>query len=271
MKSNVLLERLNKLGWSTTTFHQRFIAAVQKHNAQMSISATGDETVLKEVTVRTAYNWRMGSVIPSPCYMPIIAEVVEIEVEKIYPAEIWQGSRKSKRDLVSISTHDPESLESSIYPDSNSARVIYLGGPQFIGFYGKDGKLKGVIDNSKHEYVEMKLLDKDPRISAEKYRSRPVTGTIGYVVDDPYQRLKRLGKSYPQIDLRSPTYPADFSIFRIDEKMIVIRHVHGRPEESDPVLYLQRNVSGGLFDYYVDKFEKLFNNSVKWTTTDVPG
>lgn len=55
------------------------------------------------------------------------------------------------------------------------------------------------------------------------------------------------------------------SLFRYDDEMIVNPHAYGEAASANPVLHLRRLNGAGIFDHYINSFERVWATALPWT------
>lgn len=59
------------------------------------------------------------------------------------------------------------------------------------------------------------------------------------------------------------------SLFRYDDEILVNPHAYGEAASANPTLHLRRVDGGGLFEHYVDSFERVWATGMPWLGGEV--
>jgi hypothetical protein len=213
------------------------------------------------VNHRTVQRWIAGRV-PYPRYRRAIAKLVESDESELWPGVASPRAGTSTSEIINVySTRadvPPELWQQMV---KRGRREIDLLGSALLYLFEGDPGFVELLWQTPCD-VRIALADPNSTLVAQRDEELRLGGTLPARIQASirtlkHRRVKELEGS--KFELRLHTAPMYCSLFRVDDEMLVMPHLYGRPGRVDtPVLHLRRREQVGIFTSYLLHFEDVF-------------
>lgn len=212
-------------------------------------------------SVRSVSSWFRGEYLPSLPFRKVVAQALgSTDFDQL----IGSSSVSSEKDGVIETTvlelsslHEYLKDKIKVTQESGTLIKVQISGFFVANFFtDKDAEIikvkpKGVIETLQ---VCFQVSDSSPKGQLGLIRK----STLGWQSGRTLDHLSQIVKSVPNVDVRLTTNFSNFSLLRHDDRMYVIEQSIEEAGERYHLIELIKNVDGGLFDQYVNQFERIF-------------
>lgn len=227
--------------------------------------ALDDVAAKVEVDPKTVERWITTGRVPHRPHRHVTAQLVGRDEAYLWPDTVddARSQRASEAELVRFYPSRaavPRGLWRSLLEGATESVEILVYAGQFLIDAHPD--LPRLLADKAGRGTRVRLLLGDP--ASEAVRRRGVEEGIGA---DLAARIRlslaglRTALAVSEVELRLHDTTLYCSTYRFDEDIFVNTHVLGSPAAHAPVLHLQRNVGGRLFEQYMDSFEKVWQSA----------
>jgi hypothetical protein len=91
---------------------------------------------------------------------------------------------------------------------------------------------------------------------------------VRIVIHDSHERLGPL-LDHPGIEIRLLELPADYTIHRYDEQLLLTLHAIGEDPDQGPLIHLRRAAPGGMFDRLAQYYDNLWEHTPEPSRSDL--
>ena len=218
--------------------------------------ALDDVAAKAEVDRRTVERWIVTGRVPYRSHRSVMAQLVGRDESYLWPDTVddARSQRDSEAELVRFYPSRaavPRELWRSLLEGATQSVEILVYAGQFLIDAHPD--LPRLLADKAARGTQVRLLLGDP--ASEAVRRRGEEEGIGA---DLAARIRlslaglRLALGVPGVEVRLHDTTLYCSTYRFDEDIFVNTHVLGAPAAHAPVLHLQRNANGRLFEQYLN-------------------